>query len=125
MNVDVPLNPQLAQFVSKQLASGRFQSEEELMGEALRLLERQSQQSSRLPNKRDMDDGVTGTPLTHSTPELPGNDVRNPASAANAAAPPKPRSPRGILADIRSHISPDDIKDARMELWSGLPHGDA
>jgi Arc/MetJ-type ribon-helix-helix transcriptional regulator len=31
------------------------------------------------------------------------------------------RSPRGILADIRSYISPDDIAEVRKEMWIGFP----
>lgn len=30
-------------------------------------------------------------------------------------------SPRGILADIRSYISPDDIAEVRQEMWTGFP----
>lgn len=40
-------------------------------------------------------------------------------------APESQRSLRGILADLRSSISADDIRDARTELWSGLGHGES
>jgi hypothetical protein len=35
------------------------------------------------------------------------------------------RSPRGILADLRSGINLDDIQEARGEMWAGLRHGGA
>ena len=34
------------------------------------------------------------------------------------------RSPRGILADIRSYISPDDIVEVRKEMWTGFPRNE-
>ena len=35
------------------------------------------------------------------------------------------RSPRGLLADIPSRITHDDIKEARREMWSGFPSSEA
>jgi Arc/MetJ-type ribon-helix-helix transcriptional regulator len=45
--------------------------------------------------------------------------------SASADRQPKPnrikRSPKGILADIRSNIGPDDIAEVRKEMWTGFP----
>jgi putative addiction module CopG family antidote len=35
------------------------------------------------------------------------------------------RSPRGLLSDIPSHIGPDDIKQARADMWACFPRGPA
>jgi putative addiction module CopG family antidote len=42
------------------------------------------------------------------------------ASPHQHVNPPR-RSPRGILADIRSYISPEDIAEVRKEMWTGFP----
>lgn len=81
MAIDARLPPHLQAFVREQLAVGRFQSEDELISAALILL---------AENVRFRDcDRVGGTRIS-------GSGDR--------------RSPRGILADIRSHISADDSR---------------
>jgi putative addiction module CopG family antidote len=86
MNVSLPLPPHLERFVREQLASGRYQNEDDVILAALQLLEAQtlSQESST-----------------------------------------SRRSPRGVLGDLPSTISPDEIKEARREMWSDLPHDEA
>jgi putative addiction module CopG family antidote len=109
MNINVPLTPHQEQFLREQLASGNFQTEGDVLRAALRLLEEQSQNSVLAGGKPQLEQGLSSR-----------------ASGDDTAAIPSPRrSPRGILADIRSYISPDDIKEARIEMWSGFPHGEA
>jgi putative addiction module CopG family antidote len=106
----LPLPAHLLQFVREQLASGRFQSESEVICTALRLLEEQS-------------------PL-HEPPRAPlRSGPRERLRADDRAGNPTPtrpglqRSPRGILADLRSDLGPEDFKQARTEMWSGFHHG--
>ena len=102
MNINVPLPPHLDQFVRDQLASGCFQSEADLVHAALRLLEGRA-----LPREPS-----------------PALDDRQSSSDA-AGITSTLRSPRGILADIRSYISPDDIREARNEMWAGFRDSEA
>ena len=102
MNISVPLPPHLDQFVREQLASGCFQSEADVVRAALHLMEDRVLSQKRSPTPDEC---------------VPSDDAVRSSSMQ--------RSPRGIFADIRSYISPDDIKDARSEMWSGFPHSEA
>jgi putative addiction module CopG family antidote len=132
MNISVPLSPHVEQFVREQLANGFFQTESDVILAALRLLEEQSVSHGPLPArpKQNLETGAIGKPSEPVSKEfwdglrerlhadrMPGKEAARISSVR--------RSPRGILADLRSHINPDDIKEARMEMWSGFPHGDA
>jgi len=132
MNLSVPLPPHLEQFVREQLASGLFQSESEVFQAALKLLEDQCLSHGPSPArlKQDPDRRPTRKALEPASKVfwegmreqlhaegMPGNEA--------GRLPSERRSPRGILADIRSHISPDDIKEARREMWSGFLSGEA
>jgi putative addiction module CopG family antidote len=108
MTVSTPLPPELKQFVCEQLASGVFQSESEVLFAALRLLRQRSTSHA------------TSAQRTLHGPGQPSDDALSRSMSTNPGAR---RSPRGILADLRSHISLDDIKEARSETWSGLSRG--
>jgi putative addiction module CopG family antidote len=132
MPINPPLPPDLAQFVRVQLAKGRFQSEGEVIRAALYLLEEQSarHETSRTWRKTEIGNArpsITPEPGTTQfwdrlrkvlgAPPMPAQDA--------GAVPAARRSPRGVLADLRSGISPDEIKEARSEMWSGFPRGEA
>lgn len=98
MNVTVSLTPHFEQFVRQQLAAGRFNSEDEVINAALRLLEYQSlPQGAAVAGDKQMSQAAV------------------PADLASGR-----RSPRGLLADIRSDITAEEIMEARREMWSGL-----
>jgi putative addiction module CopG family antidote len=105
MTINVPLSPHLQAFVRKQLASGRFQSEDDLIRAALLMLEENSRSHE------------TSNACPHGADQVP--------SDVEARSPSRLRSPRGILADIRSSITSDDIKSARQEMWSRFPNREA
>jgi putative addiction module CopG family antidote len=97
MNVTVSLTPQFEQFLRQQLAEGHFKSEAEVIAAALRLLEFQSRQQDPASIHRHASDKI-----------------------AIAAGESERRNLRGILADIRTDISAEDIVEARREMWSGF-----
>ncbi len=126
MNLNLPLTPHLEQFVREQLASGRFQSESDVVRAALRLLEDQSlpQPSSAPRLQQSSENGQTDRPSDAqelrkqlSSDHAPHTDTTQ-LSASR-------RSPRGLLADLPNAIGPDEIKEVRREMWAGLPHGEA
>jgi antitoxin ParD1/3/4 len=126
MNLNLPLTPHLQQFVREQLASGRFQTESDVVRAALRLLEDQSlPHQSSAPRLHQSSENS----LTNRTPDLQefrkqrGTDHAHHGDSTQLSA--SRRSPRGLLADLPSTISPDEIKEARSEMWAGLPHGEA
>jgi hypothetical protein len=100
------LPPHLEQFVREQIAIGRFHSENEVIRAALQLLE------GRFPSH----------PTSGPLPSNEINQVPGPKSTGQAA---RRRTPRGILADLRSDLCYDEIKEARSEMWSGFPRGAA
>jgi putative addiction module CopG family antidote len=119
MNISVPLTPHLQQFLREQMATGYFQTENEIIAAALRLLEDQTHARPR------RDQGTASTawePRAASWQEL-RNRLNTGATGRGAREQMTRRSPRGILADIRSNISLEDFKEARRELWAGLPRG--
>jgi Arc/MetJ-type ribon-helix-helix transcriptional regulator len=98
--MNVPLPPDLENIIRDQLAAGRFQSEDEVMRAALRML----------------DERRSPTPARPNLSGEPGPPARLPVVR---------RSPRGMLADLLSHISPDEITEARTRMWTSLPHREA
>jgi len=64
MTNDLPLTPHLEQFVRQQLATGRFQSESDVIRAALRLLEEQSvsHEASVAWLKQELDKGLSSRP---------------------------------------------------------------
>jgi len=132
MTLNVTLPPHLEQFVREQLASGRFQFESDVIYAALHLLEEHSppNETSGTQLKQEIDKGLSTTPSKPATKQFwHGHRERLRADdmpgGGTPARPAVRRSPRGILADLRSDISLDDIKEARSELWSSFPHGAA
>ena len=121
MNISVPLTPHLEQFLREQLATGRFQTEDEIICAALRLLEDQTQRRS---GREAGMDPTAWAPKAASWEEL--RDRLNNRDTDRAALDPLTRrSPGGILADLRSNISLEDFREARRELWASLPRGSA
>lgn len=104
MDSHLPLPPHLEWFVREQVVAGRFPSEGEVIRAALRLLERSS--------------GASPSDRALPGPAAASSDLSSPAPAGR-------RSPRGLLADLPSGLSYDDLRDARYELWAGLHPGGA
>jgi hypothetical protein len=75
-----------------------------------------------VPWQKENDQGVSSRPSEPAGEQLRAGDVPGNGTPAHAAGR---RSPRGILADLRSDISLDEIKEARSEMWSGFHHGAA
>lgn len=123
MPFDTPLPPHLERFVRQQVAAGRYHSEDEVIRAALRLLEASAPAGppSRIPPGRHRE---LARPAVGERWQTPGDWLANSATQETTPAPAR-RSPRGLLADLRSGITPDDIRDARSELWAGLRHGEA
>jgi putative addiction module CopG family antidote len=121
MNITVPLTPHLEQFLREQLATGRFQTQDEVVCAALRLLEDQSQGRH---GKEAGTDLAAGVPRAASWEELRGR-LNNPATGRAALNSPTRRSPRGILADIRSNVTLEDFREARHDAWATLSRGSA
>lgn len=123
----IPLPSDLERFVCDQIASGRFQSEDDVIRAALQLL----QESAR----GDRPEGLNSpAPTGRSRPpalaavtgrwESPA-EWRTSSPARETSPPPARRSPRGILADLRSDLTPDDFRAARAEVWAGCRPGGA
>jgi antitoxin ParD1/3/4 len=130
MTLDSPLTPHLERFVRDQLATGRFRSASDLISAALRLLEEQSLslKNSKAWPTRVIDAGLTSgrsEPLSNEFWQELRQQLRPDRSPANdeAANPSERHSPRGLLADLRSNLTFDDIKEARSEMWAGFRHG--
>jgi hypothetical protein len=128
MNSNTPLPPHLEQFVREQIAAGRFHSEGDVLRAALQLLEESShadKPSGFRPYERV--EGFSRQSLPLVAPERWEVLHGSRADTAVTDQPPSPakRSPRGLLADLRSSLSPDEIADARHEMWAGFLHGEA
>jgi putative addiction module CopG family antidote len=124
---DMYLPPHLERFVREQVATGRFFSEGEVLRTALRLLEASSPADP--PAALQSADTTTRSGRPSSRPPAPERwevlrERRVDTSVTGATAVPARRSPRGLLADLRSDLSFDDFKDARDELWTGLRPGE-
>jgi putative addiction module CopG family antidote len=117
MNISVHLTPHLEQFVREQLATGCFQTEDEVIVAALRLLE---DQAHRLPRREVGTAPTAWEPRAASWEEL-RDRLNNGATGRTAPGPVTRRSPRGILADIHSNLSLEDFKEPRRELWASFP----
>lgn len=124
MTSNPPLPPRLERFVRQQLASGRFHSENEVIRAALQLLEEHSPppETSGTWRKPDLENRLCSKPSQFAGERRQADAV---PGYGTPAQPAVRRSPRGILADLPSGISLDEIKEARSELWSGFPHGTA
>jgi antitoxin ParD1/3/4 len=72
MHIDLPLPPHLQQFVNEQLATGRFQSEREVIHTALHLLEERYHAREALTGwlKQEIDKGMSSRPSEPVTTEF-------------------------------------------------------
>ena len=121
------LPPHLERFVRQQIAAGGYHSADEVIRAALHLLEGATLAETPAAPR------PAGAALGWSRPSRPAVSERwqTPAewrasSPAPGTLPPLPRrSPRGLLADLPSHLTFDDVRAARDELWSGLHPGRA
>jgi antitoxin ParD1/3/4 len=90
MTIDSPLPPRLEQFIREQLATGRYQSESEVIHTALHLLEEKahSPEATSAWLKQELDKGLSSRPSEPVTKQFwdqlrarlraypsPGNDV--------------------------------------------------
>jgi Arc/MetJ-type ribon-helix-helix transcriptional regulator len=125
MTSELHLTPHLESFVRAQLQTGRFRSRDDVISAALALLEGQFH-SSEIPKTWSKHASSTFQDPEHSTTAVnqdsqPNGDQfpsrTSPGSDKTADSAPR-RSPRGLLADLPSHLGPDDFKDARGEVWS-------
>lgn len=125
--MNVPLTPHLQKFVRDQLASGHFQSEADVIRAALELLEDQSRSTASLPQYPSVDSEITHRSSGPARQErwAGPRDRRHRRDDEAPKSLSVRRSPRGILADIRSDISSDDIEEARREMWTSFPHSEA
>jgi hypothetical protein len=127
MNSNTPLPPHLEQFVREQIAAGRFLSEGDVLRAALQLLEESSHAdmpSGSRPNERVAGFSSQSLPVATERWEVLRGPRADADGSSQLSAPAK-RSPRGLLADLRSNLSPDQIADARHEMWAGFLHGEA
>jgi Arc/MetJ-type ribon-helix-helix transcriptional regulator len=110
------LPPHLEQFVREQIARGHFPSETEVICAALTLLEEHSPPVEIPGTRRSQGNDQTPfrKPLEPVADRLPGGEQ---------ARPTRRHSPRGILADLRSDLSLDELEHARNTMWSGFSHG--
>jgi putative addiction module CopG family antidote len=125
MTRSTPLPPHLERFVREQIASGRFHSEDGVIRAALQLLEAASRPGTASEPRAatDLSRRPERTALTEKW-ESP-REWRSVPPATETAPAPARRSPRGLLADVRSGLSFDDFREARGEMWAGLRHGGA
>jgi putative addiction module CopG family antidote len=72
MTINVPLPPHLEQLVREQMATGRFQSPDDVIRAALRLLEEQSlsTDAAKAWLKQEIDKGVESKPSEPATKEF-------------------------------------------------------
>ena len=115
---DIPLPPPLERFVRDQLAAGRYQSEGDLVCAALALLAAAGAADSADPGGTAQGRRPTGLE--------PWGTCRGRAAGAGTEVPSATarRRPRGLLSDLRTDLSFDDVRAARRELWGGLRPGD-
>jgi Arc/MetJ-type ribon-helix-helix transcriptional regulator len=130
MPSDLHLTPHLDAFVRAQLHTGRFQTRDDLISAALSLLEKQgtSSEKSTSWSNANVRTGQASPAPDHAMKKISEGQLPNHALPATDPAPQSAaprRSPRGMLADLRSDIDPEDIKEARSEMWSGHLNGHA
>jgi hypothetical protein len=129
MEISAPLTPHFEQFIRDQLASGHFHSEADIIRAALHLLEQECVSQPPSPFQfRSMHHEPAGTPpksaASHFQENTPQKNHNGLMANSAATAPSGPRSPYGTFSDIRSDISPEDIAEARREMWAAFPHGE-
>lgn len=104
-----PLSLELQRFIQEQIASGKFQSEEQVVLAALRLLAARPPQGSHTAFSTRQADRAPATSSGVSDSEQ-----------SNLMEAGSRRSPRGLLADLKSELGPEDFKEARSEVWIRL-----
>jgi len=121
MTSDLHLTPHFESFVRAQLQTGRFRSREDLISAALALLEEQSASTPTTnawatAGHSTRPDRAPAAAASHSE----GNQSLSQSLPSNLAAAPNiaRRSPRGLLADLASHLDHEDFMEARSEAWS-------
>jgi putative addiction module CopG family antidote len=119
------LTPHFQQFVRDQLKSGRYRDEGDLIRAALSLLEAQSTSLSSRESKGVAPPCPLSPPAIKSRREIlePRPAYEGVTGDGKEKFAVARRSPRGILADLRSDLSLEDFKDARQEMWSALRRG--
>ena len=125
-DVRTAFDPSTRIFRAHQLQAGRFRSRDDVITAALALLEEQaaSHEMSRPRSNRTIPTDRGREPSVPAVNEMPERRVEQ-LPGDKAALPTARRSPRGLLADLPSHLGPDDFKDARSEVWSRFLDGRA
>src|SRR5262249_54573441 len=111
MTGNTSLPPHLERFVREQVAAGRFRCEAHVIRAAPRPWGAPA--PARGPPGPGPRKPVTGLPRR---PVQPATTPEWETPGKGATPAPARRSPRGLLADFRSDLSFDDIRDARGEL---------
>lgn len=116
------LPPHLERLVRRQIAAGRYHSADDVIRAALQLLEASAPAGTPpgSPDRRS----ERARPTLGQRWQTPGDWLAGSPAQGTTTAPAR-RNPRGLLADLRSGITYDDVRDARSELWSGLHDGGA
>lgn len=120
----IPLPSDLERFVCDQIASGRFSSEGDVVRAALHLLRESAPGDDRPAGPQSLPPTGGSRPPVTGRWESPA-EWRAASPARETSPPPARRSPRGLLADLRSDLAPDDFRAARSELWAGFRPGGA
>ena len=89
--MQISINAEIEHIISRQLQSGKYSSTGEVIRTALLLLEQND---------------FAGSP----------DDWKQ-----ECLHPPQRRSPKGIMADIKSNIRVEEIRDVRNQMWSSFP----
>lgn len=121
------LPPHLERFVHQQIATGRYHSEDEVILAALHLLEGAPPVGLPSGSRAEGDPSGCSRQFRPALTERWQTPAEWRAGSAAEETTPSPtlRSPRGLLADLRSGITFDDFREARGELWAGLHRGEA
>jgi Arc/MetJ-type ribon-helix-helix transcriptional regulator len=118
MSIDVGLTPRLQAFIQAELAAGHFQSEEDLVRAAIQLLEQHAnapRSREAIGAKRPMSER---TSYNETALSVDSKVQANPPIGNDAPSDKRPRrSARGLLADIASHMDPEEFQKARREVW--------
>jgi putative addiction module CopG family antidote len=126
MSLDPSLSPDLQRFIENQIASGRFQSEDDVVRAALQLLASRLTPVANIPTSKS--EANTESAASAALPLAFGQKYR-PFESSRAgsitesretADPPSRRSPRGLLADLLNKLGPEDFREARSEAWVHL-----
>jgi Arc/MetJ-type ribon-helix-helix transcriptional regulator len=123
----VSLPPHLEQFVHQQIAAGYYLSESEVIRAALLVLAGTTiaQQAATPRGNNPTSAWLRSTrPPVEERWESPAEWLANSKAISEPSTSVK-RSPRGLLADLRSGLDFEEVQEVRNELWLCLHPGGA